>query len=1051
MKSFVALCVVLYYISFLHGTSAEMNQTNLHVASFSMRGVSGKVTFFEAEAASGQAMVMINVALIGLELGNYTWAIHEKPMVYGQEPACSEELVGPVYTHAGDLTGALNATTTVTESGSWNASYSSALVSLTGPQSITGRTLVLQEALSQAAYCAQIANARALVTAVARFDAPFAGTVTLRQESGNPEADTTILVDLYDVTDPIEQMTYAWRVSSNSGYNQDVDLETRCKETSSNTYNPTGVDVITCRPEDPLNCPIGYLSGKFNNVTVTPVPSAVTHYFIDTNLPLSGENSVVSKSLVFSDASGDPVACSPILEMKPKSSEAIISVNNVSGMVRFRQSSPYDVTEIKVHLENLRGLAGGFHVHVLPPVPRTYASDQPAGPQNVAGHFNPYGIGAAPPPGTGTNDQYEVGDLSGKFGLLTGYDNFNATFLDWNLPLFGRHSIIGRSLVIHKKEGDRWVYAAIPYPTKKKTVKAVFKAPSVGKIVMSQDINDPYADTSIYVEMAYADGTDTTTGHNWHIHTKAVANDYISKDRRCSSCAGHFNPFDADLGPSYGQCSPAFPQRCELGDLSKKHGQLTITNHMNLGMGKFFFTETSLPLSGVNSVSGRSIVIHASDGGSPRISCADLLEVPPTVTTADLWSDGPVSGHITFQQESIFDPVQIHVDVKGLSNVAGGWHVHVLPIDKDMDSAPCSPVSVLGHFNPFGVVGSPPYGTQDMYEMGDLSGKFGSFYGYVDSADHVYHDTNLALEGPRSIIGRSLVVHKSADGSRWVCATLHRKTHPDDFIVTAKAVVTATDYTGYAILSQTRYHTGALGDTTVEFGVLSNVAEMDTFYWNFRPVEPEDDACTGSSSIFNPHKVSVNRDYGSQCDAKTQLRCAVGDMTGKHGNVSSIVKRTVYTDVNLPLSGQDSVLGLSLHLISTNTGQFTCGTLEPDASTGRVEYLSYPRSTSFDPYKFRQALHDYMTGAEMWQIVTTQEPEVNQVTGCATLKFYFIGAGLDDMDREFKQKVQADGLGEYSPTSQCRDISGGGIQTMPAALPMFFVLLANCFILFLLQ
>ncbi|XP_038046810.1 uncharacterized protein LOC119721017 isoform X2 [Patiria miniata] len=1047
MKHFVGLGLLIYHLCFLHGAAGETNQTNLHVASFSMRGASGQVSFFED--GPGQD-VTIHVALIGLEPGTYTWAVHEKPMIYGQQPVCGDALIGGVYTHGGDLSAVEN-TTRVSESGSWNASYSNAVISLKGPQSITGRTLVLQESSSQEKYCAMIANSREMITAVARFDAPFAGTVTFRQERDNPEAETAILVELYDVTDPLTSMTYAWRVSSNSGYNHDMDLATRCTETSSDVYNPIGIDAMACGIDDPSRCPIGHLTGKFADVTVEPLPSVVTRYFIDTNLPLSGENSVMGKSLVFSDAAGDSVACSPVLELKPKSVEALFSVRNVSGTIRFSQRSPYDASKITVALENLRGLGTGIHLQELPPPPRTYASDWPAGPDNVAGHHNPYGIGPAPPPGTGTHDQYEVGDLSGKFGLMTGFNHFNDTYLDWNLPLFGRNSIIGRSLVIHNIDGERWLYAAIGYPTKRKIVKAVFKAPSVGKIVMSQAIDDPYADTSIFVEMAYADGSDTTTGHDWHIHTQSVADDYISTNGRCSSCAGHFNPFGADLGPNYTECSPEFPQRCELGDLSKKHGQLTVTNQMNLGAGKFFFMETGLPLSGVHSIAGRSIVIHAADGGSPRISCANLLEVPPTETTADLWSEGPVSGDISFQQESVFDPVQVHVNVEGLSSLAGGWHVHLLPIDEDVDSAPCGPASVQGHYNPFGVVGSPAYGTQDMYEMGDLSGKFGGFSDSPDAWNHVYYDTNLALEGPRSIIGRSLVVHKSADGSRWVCATLHRKTHQDDFIMKAKAVITTSDYTGYAVLSQTRYHTGALGDATVDFGLQSNVAEEDTFYWNLHPGQVDDDTCLDSSSIFNPYEVSMVAEYGSQCDTKSQLRCAVGDLTGKHGNMSSAVKRAVYTDVNLPLTGQDSVLGLSLHLISTNTGQFACGTVEPDPSTGRAEYLSYPSTTIFDPYKFRQAMHDHMTNAEMWQIVATQEPQNNPMNDCAVLKFYFIGTGLDDMDREFKQKANSDELGEYSPTSQCKDVSGGSSRTTTVGSFVFSVLLAPFLVLRLLN
>ena len=83
-----------------------------------------------------------------------------------------------------------------------------------------------------------------------------------------------------------------------------------------------------------------------------------------------------------------------------------------------------------------------------------------------------------------------------------------------------------------------------------------------------------------------------------------------------------------------------------------------------------------------------------------------------------------------------------------------------------------------GHYNPFQVdfPKSPPAGrgTHDEYELGDLSGK----HGPLKDVESIYAstggvwDTMLPLWGPRSVPGRSIVIHKAADKSRWVCATL---------------------------------------------------------------------------------------------------------------------------------------------------------------------------------------------------------------------------------------------------------------------------------------
>ena len=56
----------------------------------------------------------------------------------------------------------------------------------------------------------------------------------------------------------------------------------------------------------------------------------------------------------------------------------------------------------------------------------------------------------------GTVDQYEIGDLSGKYGTIGNRDDLSLVYYDYNLPLFGGNSILFRSLVIHYNNGSRW-------------------------------------------------------------------------------------------------------------------------------------------------------------------------------------------------------------------------------------------------------------------------------------------------------------------------------------------------------------------------------------------------------------------------------------------------------------------------------------------------------------------------------------------------------------------------------------------------------------------
>ena len=58
---------------------------------------------------------------------------------------------------------------------------------------------------------------------------------------------------------------------------------------------------------------------------------------------------------------------------------------------------------------------------------------------------------------TGTVDQYEIGDMSGKYGNIGSNTALSAVYTDYNMPLFGLNSVLFRSVVIHYNNGSRWV------------------------------------------------------------------------------------------------------------------------------------------------------------------------------------------------------------------------------------------------------------------------------------------------------------------------------------------------------------------------------------------------------------------------------------------------------------------------------------------------------------------------------------------------------------------------------------------------------------------
>ena len=778
------------------------------IATFNMGGVSGTVSF-----TPNQGDVKIVLNLEGFTDGiSYRWQINNKAMLYDRVNPCDEAFIGTMHPD-GDLTdrhGQLTGSEFSNPDGLVDS-----VIKLTGPTAVDGRTLVFEQADDPSVrVCAQLIANEDLITAIVTIDTPFAGHLYFRQPRDDPSAVTTVYMDVYDITDPIVDTEYTWQISDNTGLNYDMTQVERCDATNVAIYDPAGIGNVDCDPDDPSTCAIGDLNGKFGPAMVQTVPNKSPQFFIDTNLPLTGSDDIIGKTLVFRTGSSRHV-CAQIRELQSKTVEALLSAHNVSGSITFSQTSPFDPTIISVNVNNLRSIASGYHVHEFPVPLKYYKTDNLASDNSVSGHWNPYGKVTSPPdypaPGVDTNDQYEVGDISGKFGTLDDLDELKTTYEDWNMPLFGKNSIVGRSVIIHKAEmNERWIYGTIGYPSEEvKTLQSIFTSPVVGKIVLRQPVNDPLGDTSVWVEVAYSDGSSTTENHNWHIHQLRVADDYLSEGSRCASTAGHDNTFDALLGDTYTECTPDNPGRCELGDLTGKLGTITIPDKVGDKTGKHFWTDARLPLSGAYSVEGKSFVIHVADRGAGRMACADLLEVPAMVAKADVWTDGPVSGHITLRQQFETDTTSIDSLVLGLGSNAAGWHIHRLPVPYD-DPNPCSDDSVHINYNPFAIIyedGSPKYGTHDMYEVGDLSGKFESYAG-LDSYSAVSLDTNLYLFGPRSGAGRSIVIHENnQDETSWVCANLNQELPPDAFTVTATVTFTMdSDVVGTLSLVSTVFY-----------------------------------------------------------------------------------------------------------------------------------------------------------------------------------------------------------------------------------------------------
>jgi Cu/Zn superoxide dismutase len=523
------------------------------------------------------------------------------------------------------------------------------------------------------------------------------------------------------------------------------------------------------------------LTAKHAKLNANLVKGQNVRCFVDTSLNVQ---SILGKSLAIKSNDGAILSCGTIRQVMKRDTVTRFSRDGVKGYIKFSQESMYDPTIIEVNVTGLKNLAGGYHVHSWPVPQKLGKTETVCDGSHVAGHFNPNNIVAAnsPSAGTGTPDQYEIGDISGKFGLLTGKSELITTYMDYNLPLYGSNSVIGRSIVIHKQAGGaRWVCANIESTDEMRIAEITFTYPYIGYMVFQQSLQNWYhAETQIYMELDMVAQTGKSSAHKWHVHTNMVGTDSLVATGRCLSAAGHFNPYEVDLKGNYAtQCNPSNPLRCEVGDVANKHGKIDIGTTSE-GKQRYFFTDVDLPLSGPMSIIGKSVVIHGANGGGERVSCANIYELPKRVVKVSEWrqmASSNVNGYVKVTENSagcLNGISETEINVKNLGSQASGLHVHEYPVPKDGDS-PCSPGNVGGHFNPFGVdVNTSPAngaGSDDQYEVGDLSGRYGSPCDGKNNVDMTDMDTNVPLRGPLSIVGRSIVIHKT-DASRWLCGTI---------------------------------------------------------------------------------------------------------------------------------------------------------------------------------------------------------------------------------------------------------------------------------------
>jgi len=258
----------------------------------------------------------------------------------------------------------------------------------------------------------------------------------------------------------------------------------------------------------------------------------------------------------------------------------------INGAIVFTQTTD-QATSVSVHLVGLdpAGSAGyPYHVHMLPVSPFDGACG------GTLGHFDPFGyVAAAPAPFFGpphclTSRQHnaplfptrrrranpgsnyacdpanvatcEAGDLSGKHGkLVPAADTatpVTASYTDSQVMLYGKNSIVGRSVVIHSADAAaaRLQCATIVEETTGAVTElmAVFRGEDVrGYMLFRQAVTSDgtVGDTVVFYDVQGLGGYAGPL--NWHIHDAP-----ISSPGDCASAGAHFDPTLYGTGPPVG-------------------------------------------------------------------------------------------------------------------------------------------------------------------------------------------------------------------------------------------------------------------------------------------------------------------------------------------------------------------------------------------------------------------------------------------------------------------------------------------------------------------
>lgn len=175
------------------------------------------------------------------------------------------------------------------------------------------------------------------------------------------------------------------------------------------------------------------------------------------------------------------------------------------------------------------------------------------------------------------------------------------------LPLLNKHAVVSRNFEAPQilDNPSNVVYRAdFPF----------FNSPSVTGLVQFYSLNGT---TKVHIDLT---GLPKNMGFfSYHIHENSIP--YSTPDifNACESVGLHFNPYKAPLAKDVDCDTFENDAKCQVGDLSGKHGVINTTCY------ETYYYDPYISLNPKNSafIGGKSLVIHIGD--SVKLACANIV------------------------------------------------------------------------------------------------------------------------------------------------------------------------------------------------------------------------------------------------------------------------------------------------------------------------------------------------------------------------------------------------------------------------------------------